>query len=407
MVRFIHAADLHLDSPFKGLKNIPGNLLEQIKESTFQALKNIVDQAIQHDVDFVLLAGDIYDIEDRSIKAQVSLKNELLRLKETDIPVYLIHGNHDYQADKQAHLELPSNVSIFNEEVETEILEVKSGETVSISGFSYNKRWIDERKIQAYPKRNKQTDYHIGLLHGFAEGQHTEHARYAPFSLSELREKGYDYWALGHIHKRAQLSENPLVYYSGNPQGRHKNESGEKGCLLVDMSRASSKVRFLPTASIVWENRLLDLTAATSLNALFEAIKEALMKEEGRNTLLNLTLHVSHDLAPSIMKTLAQADFYESLHVFMADYFIYIVDADVRVEKGEQETYSLESIFPSAWSQAIEELASETSYNEETDELYNSFAHAQYLVERNAGYRGEIMEKAINLLLQDLGVEEE
>lgn len=405
MVKFIHAADLHLDSPFKGLKQLPRNILKTVKESTFLSLRNIVNEAIKNKVDFVLLAGDIYDIDDRSIKAQVFLKDELERLKAENIPVFLIHGNHDYQANNDAHLSMPSNVTVFSEAVGTRIISTSSGERVAISGFTYNQKWIEERKIKHYPQRSGQADYHIGLLHGYAEGQESEHARYAPFSLSELREKNYDYWALGHIHKRQQLSKEPLVYYSGNTQGRNKKETGEKGCLLVELLPASSHVSFIQTAPIIWERKTINAVSLMSLDAIFEAVKTEISDESHRSSLIHLTLIVSNDLPKSVIKKIEQAEFYEAATHYYEETFSIIVEASVKIELKDNQVLSLNSVFPSAWLHTLEEISSKEEFNQVTDELYSLHAYSKYLMERDRTYRNEMIDRAVHLLLQDLGEE--
>lgn len=405
MVKFIHAADLHLDSPFKGLKKLPKNVLNTVKESTFTSLRNIVNEAIAHKVDFVLLAGDIYDIDDRSIKAQVFLKGELERLKEENISVFLIHGNHDYLENENAHLSMPSNVTVYSEEVDTHTFQTVSGEKVAISGFTYNKKWIEERKIKQYPQRNSQADYHIGLLHGYAEGQESEHARYAPFSLNELREKNYDYWALGHIHKRQQLSKDPLVYYSGNTQGRNKKETGEKGCLLVELSPTSSSVDFIQTSPITWNKVEVNAESLTSLDAIFETVKAAISQDGKTSSLIHLTITVSNDLPLSVMRKLEQTDFYEAVNLFSEDSFSFIVEASIKIELKDDQVLSLNSVFPTAWSQTMEEIVSKEHFNQVTDELYGLHAYSKYLNERDRDYRKEVIDKAVHLLLQDLGEE--
>lgn len=405
MVKFIHAADLHLDSPFKGLKKLPKKTLKMIKESTFLSLRHIVNQAINHEVDFVLLAGDIYDIDDRSIKAQVFLKEELERLKQENIPVFLIHGNHDYQANDEAHLSMPSNVTVYSSGVETHTLLTESGEKVAISGFTYDKKWIEERKIKHYPQRSNHVDFHIGLLHGYAEGQDSDHGRYAPFSLSELREKNYDYWALGHIHKRQQLSKNPLIYYSGNTQGRNKKETGEKGCLLVELHPTTSQVQFIQTAPIIWESMEVNAANFTALDDVYELVKEAVREASQHSKLIHLTLTVSNELPPSVMKKLEQTDFYEAVNHYSEDRFSFIVEATVKIELKDNQVLSLNSVFPEAWDQSLEEMASKESFNQVTDELYGTHAFSKHLSVRDADYRKDIMDKAVHLLLQDLGEE--
>lgn len=407
MVRFIHAADLHLDSPYKGLKDLSGQLADTVMHSTFQSLKNIVEAAIQENVDFVLFAGDIYDLKDRSIRAQVLFKQQMEKLKECDIRVFLIHGNHDFLSQESDHLLLPGNVHVFDRVVETVSMETAEGEKVALSGFSYDRRWVESRMISDYPVRLSKCDFHIGLLHGFEEGLNAEHARYAPFSLSELREKDYDYWALGHIHKRQQLSEDPAVYYSGNTQGRNRKETGDKGCLLVELTETRRQVDFLPTAEIVWEELRIDLSHLQSMNSIFDCVQDELRSLEKKNTLLVISLEVAPDLSDKVMNKLRQDELRETLHQFEASYFIYVTKIKIDMQSACGSDFALAQLFPREWNQTVNRLSQRESFMEITGELLSAHPYARELDEPTRNYRLDILESAQTLIRIDLGTEED
>src|SRR5690625_1804341 len=160
MIRFIHAADLHLDTPFSGLEQTSKTLAKKLREAPFESFAKIVDVAIEKAVDFVLLSGDLYNTKRVNIKAQSLFIEELNRLAKADIPVYLIRGNHDYMTEEAKTLSLPfpDNVMTFDAEVETHFLETQNNERVAITGFSYDRQWITERKIKKYPKRRPDVD---------------------------------------------------------------------------------------------------------------------------------------------------------------------------------------------------------------------------------------------------------
>ncbi|MFD1065751.1 metallophosphoesterase family protein [Oceanobacillus locisalsi] len=258
-VTFIHAADLHLDSLFQGLRHVPENLFKEIQESTFTALNHLVDKAIEHQVDFVLLAGDLYDHESQSLKAQIRLRRAFERLEEQHIDVYLSYGNHDFTKGDSFAVEYPDNVHIFPDETVTWIPFYKNGEAAAaIYGFSYEHRAVYENKTAAYTRTEEHFPLHIAILHG-SVATNTEHDNYAPFQISDLVNKGMDYWALGHIHKRQQLLENPPVFYPGNIQGRHRKETGEKGCYLITLSKHQVKQTFLPLQAIRYEEVEVDI----------------------------------------------------------------------------------------------------------------------------------------------------
>lgn len=289
-ISFIHAADLHLDSPMVGLKYLPNPIFTRLRESTFQALKKITEAAIENKVDFVILAGDLFDGEDRNLRAQSRLRTEMLKLEEKGIPVYVIHGNHDHLSGSWVQLDLPSNVHIFTSDVKIKTLLTKNGVHVNLYGFSYPKRHVWERKIDDYVKQTG-ADYHIGILHG-NEGSQSEHGNYAPFTINDLLEKQFDYWALGHIHKRAVLLEDPPVIYPGNIQGRNKKETGMKGCYFVTLSDFEKNLQFIPTSDVVWEEVVLDVAAASNVHELLmlcEETKHSYRKNK-MATLLLLTL---------------------------------------------------------------------------------------------------------------------
>lgn len=287
-ISFIHAADLHLDSPMIGLKSLPEAIFTRIKESTFTALKRITAAAIEQQVDFVILAGDLYDGEDRSLRAQSRFRTEMLKLKEKGIPVYVIHGNHDHLNGSWVDLEMPENVHVFGGEVETKILHTKDGAVVHLYGFSYPTRNVFERKIDEYQKVNG-ADFHIGILHG-NEGSGTEHDNYAPFSVKDLQAKGFDYWALGHIHKRAVLAEDPPIIYPGNIQGRNRKETGSKGFYHVSLSDLETKITFLESSEIVWEEAELDGASVKTFHEAVQLCQEVMnrIRKERKAALLTI-----------------------------------------------------------------------------------------------------------------------
>lgn len=289
-VSFIHAADLHLDSPMVGLGNLPEFILKRLRESTFEALKKITNAAIEKNVDFVIFAGDLFDGEDRSLKAQSFLRKELQKLETKGIPVFIIHGNHDHLSGDWIHLELPNNVYVFTDKVEAKAIQTNAGVVVNLYGFSYPKRHVYERKIAEYQKVG-QADFHIGILHGNEEGE-SDHGNYAPFHIKELLEKDFDYWALGHIHKRKLLSEAPPILYPGNIQGRNKKEKGKKGCYFVTISELQPHLEFLETSDVTWEETVVDLKGIHHFHEVLQKLQDVLntYRKDQVRMLLSLSL---------------------------------------------------------------------------------------------------------------------
>ncbi|MEH6994331.1 DNA repair exonuclease [Neobacillus drentensis] len=289
-ISFIHAADLHLDSPMVGLKHLPANILSRVKESTFTALGKLTAAAIDNNVDFVILAGDLYDGEDRSLRAQSRFRNEMQKLSQKGISVYVIHGNHDHLNGAWVNLDMPSNVHFYSSDVEMKIFHSKRGEKVHLYGFSYLQRHILDKKIDDYQKQ-EDADFHIGILHG-NEGGGTDHDNYAPFTIKDLHEKEFDYWALGHIHKRTILSETPPIIYPGNLQGRNKKEVGVKGCYCITLSELEAKKEFVATSDVVWEEVSVDAAPAQSFQEIFQLCQITIerFRKAGIGTLITLNL---------------------------------------------------------------------------------------------------------------------
>ncbi|ANK59280.1 metallophosphoesterase family protein [Loigolactobacillus backii] len=313
-MKFIHAADLHLDSPFQGLKTASDQLWQVIHDSPFVAFKRLVDDAIRFQVDFICLVGDLYDQTTQSIQVQAFLVNQFKRLQVEKIPVYLSYGNHDFLASDSVKLDFPANVHVFPGEGATFTLITAAGEKVALSGFSYTNRWVTKDMTSLFPVKG-QVDYQIGLLHGSESSVASEHAVYAPFNLSELLSKNYDYWALGHIHKRQVLKQDPPIVYSGNIQGRHKKESGEKGYYLVTTSADRQlNLEFHPVEVIEWRQIVVSVKQVVRLNTIINLIEEQVAKlPQAHHLLLSIQLSDSNQLSPALLKRIQAGELLEYL----------------------------------------------------------------------------------------------
>lgn len=271
MISFIHCADLHLDSPFKSKHHLPETILNKVMQSGYESFRKIVQHAIDKEVDFIIISGDVFDQLNRTLKAEVFIRDMFEQLQDHDIFVYMIHGNHDPLNDG-VKTTLPENVVVFDKDVGSYELITKRNEHVFIHGFSYQKDMSYENKLDEYPTNHENKGIHIGILHGTYSKATDVKERYTEFTLEQLNEKLYHYWALGHIHKRQMLSDLPEIHYPGNIQGRHINESGEKGFLYVQGDKAKLKTRFIPTQSIVWDRITIETEAETT-QQLFDEIK--------------------------------------------------------------------------------------------------------------------------------------
>lgn len=229
--RFLHTGDIHLDSPLKGLAGQEGPAAELIRTATRQALANLVDAAIKEEVAFLIIAGDLYDGDWRDYQTGLYFVRQMGRLATANVPVYLIYGNHDAESQITRRLVLPGNVKVFSSRnAQTFKIDDLS---VALHGQSFKQRDVSDNLVPAYPQPLPGL-FNIGLLHTGLGGM-SGHLNYAPCSMDELVNKGYDYWALGHVHQGAILHREPYVVFCGNLQGRHIRETGPKGASLVSV----------------------------------------------------------------------------------------------------------------------------------------------------------------------------
>jgi DNA repair protein SbcD/Mre11 len=278
-IRFVHTGDLHLDTPFKGLTRSNQALAAQLKEASLRSFRKIIDLCILEKVDFLLVAGDIFDSELKSLSAQLRFVDELKRLGESDIPAYIIAGNHDPLNSWMKELSMPGNVHRFGPEPGFYVYEKDGKPMADICGVSFERKEETANLAVKFSTRPGMAPFSIALLHGTV-GAATGHNPYAPFTLEDIRGKGFDYWALGHVHKRQILQRsNPAVVYAGNPQGRDFGENGERGCFLVELKEnAEPDIRFVPTHFIRFEEVRIDLTGQSDLSALSEELTRPLRK---------------------------------------------------------------------------------------------------------------------------------
>ncbi|MDU4694702.1 MAG: DNA repair exonuclease [Paenibacillus sp.] len=293
--RFLHAADLHLDTPFSGMSGVPDRLRGLLRESTFAAFDQLIKVAIEEAVDFVVISGDIYDASDSSLRAQLRLREGWDKLGEHGIPVYLIRGNHDPLSSRRLRLALPGHVYEFGSQAESVTAVRRSdGEPVAVlTGVSYPTPAVHDNLALQYRREPGSALYHIGLLHGNVDGQEG-HDAYAPCSLRDLQASGYDYWALGHIHKREILCESPWVVYPGNIQGRSLKETGPKGCYLVEVTEnGEAELSFRRLDQVLWLESRLTIDGIATEEALKMSLEERLDElreaEPGRITLARLS----------------------------------------------------------------------------------------------------------------------
>lgn len=288
--KFVHTADLHLDSPFVGLQEVDDRVASELREATFRTFDRIVDLCLERRADFLLVAGDIYDAGDRSLRAQLRFRDGLERLSDAGIASFVVHGNHDPLNRWSAKLEWPERAHIFGARGVTSVPVVRDGETIAhVYGISYATQDV-RRNLATKFRRTDDGPFAIGLLHCNV-GDDTGHDPYAPCTLEDLTQVGMDYWALGHVHNHRILSpEGPVVVYPGNPQGRNPRELGPRGCYVVEIDAGGHPTaEFVPMDTVRWFWESVSIEQLETDEALISAVEGACqrMREqaEGRPSL--------------------------------------------------------------------------------------------------------------------------
>ena len=254
-VRFVHCADLHIDSPFKGISAAKQSIGEELREATFTAFRNVINLCIDSEVDFLVVAGDIYDGADRSIRAQLAFYDGLKELADRGIRSFVAHGNHDPLAGWSSSIQWPAEVKMFGGRIETDVVFRNRLPIASVSGISYRTAQEDQNLARDFGQVMIHPDIlNVAVLHCNV-GSDSRHANYAPCTLKDLITQKFNYWALGHVHDTKVLSEVPYVVYPGNTQGRHLRELGPRGCYLVEVNEEGTfDLEFVRTEAIRWEH---------------------------------------------------------------------------------------------------------------------------------------------------------
>ncbi len=271
--KFLHAADIHLDSPLRGLVRYDGAPLDLFRTAPRQALANLVDLAIREVAAFVVIAGDLYDGQWRDFNTGIFFAAQMGRLRQHGIRVVVLHGNHDAESQITKSLSLPDNVFVFgNRGAETIDFDDLG---VALHGHSYRQRETKDDLVPGYPDPQSGR-LNIGVLHTAVDG-HPDHAPYAPCALDELKAKGYAYWALGHVHQAKVLSQAPFVVFPGNIQGRNMRETGAKGAMLVTVAESEIvDVEPVHVDVVRWAQVSVDIGGAHKVDSILGRVHDAL-----------------------------------------------------------------------------------------------------------------------------------
>jgi len=271
LFKFLHAADIHLDSPLRGLDKYDGCPADEIRGATRKALERLVRVAVAERVAFVLIAGDVYDGDWPDHGTGLFFARKMAELKDSKIPVYLISGNHDAKNKMTRELRLPEGVHLLDSG-KPETLHLPEID-VAIHGQSFATEKVSEDLAASYPDAVPGC-FNVGLLHTSADGREGS-GRYAPCSVDTLRGKGYDYWALGHVHTREEVDARDVpIVFPGNVQGRHIREPGAKGCVVVSVEDRKTTRAFHPLDVLRWATCRVDASAMTSADEVGSALED-------------------------------------------------------------------------------------------------------------------------------------
>ena len=275
--RFIHTADVHLDSPLRSLALKNPEAAELVANATRTTFVRIIDLCIEEQVDALLIAGDLYDGELTSMKTAMFFASEMERLTQAGVQAFVLRGNHDAESKITRHIAPVDGVHVFSSRGDKVVLDDKG---VVLHGLSFSKPHVTESLLNKY-KPAEPGMINIGLLHTSLAGSDV-HDPYSPCSVAQLHAQGYTYWALGHIHKREVHGVDPsTIVMPGIPQGRHINESGPRSVTLVsidDDHKVTLEERH--TSSAQFERVQINVTGCEDWEALEDALNQAFLRSE-------------------------------------------------------------------------------------------------------------------------------
>lgn len=382
---FIHAADLHLGAPFRGLRALSEKWAARLLDAIPEAYDRMIDAALRHKVDFVVVAGDIFDNAHASYADYLRFFNGLKRLGAAGIPAYLCTGNHDpYTSWRHDFFALPSNTTMFSGEHPSFALFERDGEPLCVLGGRgyYNQTWsVDEDIAEGVTRtaaeeelgaRASRAPYGVGVLH---TGLDLDPMK-APVDPAELLRAGFDYWALGHIHaRRVMPPDNPRIAFSGCIQGRDIKETGERGVNLVTLRQGfPNEVEFIPTASVVWQQVQIDVGECATLSEAADKVTRELFRMNGRARCEEMCTRITLAGATPLHAVLNRPGVLEDMRQSVNDaYPTFFCDALVDATRPPRDLEALrrEGLFPSVFLQTAD--AMEENESEAIDYLQDEF----------------------------------
>lgn len=329
-IKFLHVADLHLDTPFNHIGAVNAKLKDKLNQATFDSFEKLIDIAMIEQVDFVLIVGDCFNQEQPSVYTQLFLKKQLEKLTDNGIKVFVNYGNHDFLSGNRL-VQFSEKVSEFKTPtVETKCLTI-NGLKVNISAFSYTQRQHYSRQINEFPVKDVRADFHIGMLHGQVDSQDNP---YAPFTIQEINAKGYDYFALGHVHKREILQQNPPIVYPGNIQGLNRKELGEKGGYLVTLEKNQKPIiNFVATSSIIFSELKVNVTSEDNLLNVIATIQDNFKTEAIH--LFTIYFEVDTNVQQDLLSVLESGELLDTVF----NEYNYIIKSIIKIRSQKEKVF--------------------------------------------------------------------
>lgn len=415
MVRFIHCSDLHLDTPFKGLTRRDPEHAARHNRATSESFARIIDLCIEKNADFLVIAGDIYDSANRSVSTQIGFARQLERLEEHGTEVFIAGGSHDPLSDWLSAAKLPSNAHRFGSDRVERVRLEKDGKAVAdVYGISCRAENVTENLASLFSLWDDRAPINIAVLHRTA-GEAAPRKNYAPFRIEEIETKGFDYWALGHIHKHSIVRDAfPAVVYPGNPQGRGFGETGPKGCVLVEIEAGRPpSIEFIPTQTIRFEEVTVDITGASDLETLsslpVELPGRVLSHDPRASYVFRVRLEGRTPLDSALRREGEIDKLVDRLNEGCAgrDYFSYIDSIELRTLPDiDLEALRAANDFPSTVLKVSEAISSEPSelraLFEEVESEFRSVAAREEVGTLDSARYREILEEGTTMLLSRL-----
>ncbi len=369
-VTFIHAADLHLGAPFKGLRSVSAQWADTMLAAIPAAFNRIIDLAIEHKVDFVVIAGDVFDDTRPSYSDFSLFVSGMERLNESAIPVYFINGNHDpYTSWNNDFAMLPPNTHLLGVEAPGFACFERDGQPLALIGGRsyYNQAWPEGAEVfegisreTAMSHLGKQAPFMIGVLHTGLDIDPTR----SPARPADLLARDVDYWACGHIHQGRLLpsSADPRIAFAGSPQGRGTWETGRHGVLEVTLEEGSAnKARFISTAQVEWQRIWVDVSAC---NTVADIQREVVSAQFGANAESDCQRMVFRIVLQgrTALHRLLTTQVLEDLRTAINDsYPFFFIDAIANDTDALQDRDALrrEGLFPAVFLDAVSSFASD------------------------------------------------